>query len=76
MNWTTMAIGLAMIAFGIVTAVLREVRPQVFWKLEPMKKFWGPRAGYWIHVLGYSIVPIVAGLMVVFSGARGFSIFG
>ena len=75
MNWTTIAIGLAMMAFGIVTAILRQTHPQKFRKLEPMKAFWGPRAGYWIHVFGYSVVPFVAGVITALSGARGFALF-
>ena len=75
MNWTTMALGLAMIAFGVVTAVLRQTRPQVFRKLEPMKRAWGPRAGLGVHIVGYTIVPIVAGAIFVYNGVHGFSVF-
>ena len=75
MNVTTLCFGLAMIAYGATTIVLRVVRPRLFWKLEPMKKFWGPRLGLWIHVVGYSLLPIVAGLLFTIRGIQGASIF-
>jgi hypothetical protein len=60
MNWTTIIFGTVMIAFGIATTMLGVIHPRVFWKLEPMKQRWGLRAGFCVHVLGYSIVPIAA----------------
>ena len=75
MNVTTVCGGLAMVAFGAVTTVLRIVRPQIFSKLEPMKRRWGERAGFRIHVPGYSILPIVAGIVIALSGALGESLF-
>ena len=75
MNWMTIALGLAMIAFGIVSSILRMTHPHLFRKLEPMKQRWGEQAGFWLHVFGYSIVPIVGGVMFVISGMRGGAIF-
>ena len=75
MNITTVGLGLAMIAYGVTTIVLRATRPHFFRKLEPMKQFWGARTGLAIHVVGYSVAPIVAGLIFVITGARGGSVF-
>ena len=75
MNWTATLLGLAMIGFGIATAILRKTSPKFFWKLEPMKKRWGPRAGFWVHVFGYTIVPIVAGAIMVYNSVHGLSVF-
>jgi hypothetical protein len=75
MNIMTVGLGLAMVAYGVTTIVLRATRPHLFRKLEPMKQFWGARTGLVIHVVGYSVVPIVAGLIFTISGARGGSIF-
>ena len=75
MDWTSIAIGAAATLFGAYTAYARRVTPGAFRKLEPMKKLWGEKAGYWIHVFGYTVLPIIFGLVTIFSGAMGFSLF-
>jgi hypothetical protein len=75
MNWLTIALGVLMIAFGIATSIVRRTRPQLFAKLEPMKQRWGERAGFWLHVLGYSVVPIISGLSFAIAGAYGVAVF-
>jgi hypothetical protein len=75
MNWTTIGLGLAMVAFGLTTSILRVTSPHLFAKLEPMKERWGPRAGLWIHVLGYSVVPVVGGALIALGGVAGMSFF-
>jgi hypothetical protein len=75
MNWLTIALGVLLIAFGIATSILRMTRPQLFAKLEAMKQRWGERAGFWLHVVGYSVVPIISGLSFALAGMYGISIF-
>ena len=70
----TVALGLALIGYGIYTIWLRSSKPEQFGKLGPMKKFWGARAGVVIHVLGYSVIPILYGLSLLVRGFQGKSI--
>jgi len=71
MNLTTSAIGLAMICYGLYSAYARVVRPGSCWKLQPMIQIWGPRWGYWIHVGGYTVLPLVLGVYCAYFGLRG-----
>jgi hypothetical protein len=75
MNPLTVGVGAAAIAYGLFTLVARVKRPEMFRKLEPMKQRWGPRAGLAIHVVGYTIIPIVFGVITVVSGLAGKSLF-
>jgi dolichol kinase len=75
MNWTTIGIGMAAMAYGVATIVLRQTRPHLFRKLQPMKQFWGEKAGFWIHVVGYSVFPILIGVFLVSTGIRGGGLF-
>ena len=57
-----------MVVYGIATLVVRKFAPHRFWKLEPMKKRWGERAGVTIHVLGYTVLPLVVGAVFLIRG--------
>ena len=61
-------LGALMMVYGIVTLILRNVAPERFWKLERMKKKWGEKAGMRIHVIGYTVLPLVAGLVLIIRG--------
>jgi len=75
MNTLTVCIGVAMVAYGLLTTLLRILRPGVFSKLGPMKDRWGDRAGFWMHVFGYSVVPIVVGAVIAIRGWGGAALF-
>ena len=71
MDPINVAIGVAAILYGFFTLVARQLRPTMFGKLGPMKEMWGPRTGVAIHVIGYTVMPIVFGaflLWLEFSG--------
>ncbi|HEU0264724.1 MAG TPA: hypothetical protein VFR01_03255 [Geobacterales bacterium] len=68
MDFMSIGIGVAGVLYGIYAAVARVRTPEKFWKLEPMKKFWGERAGLAIHFLGYTVVPIVIGVLFILRG--------
>jgi hypothetical protein len=74
-NIVTCLIGIMGIGYGIYTFIMRKKSPGSFWKLEPMKKFWGEKLGYGIHVVGYTVVPILVGLIVLIKGLMGVSLF-
>lgn len=60
-----------MIAFGVATLILRQVKPAAFHKLEPMRQRFGNIPGTTIHVIAYSLVPIGAGIVFIIRGLAG-----
>jgi uncharacterized membrane protein len=75
MNFVTVLIGLVLIIYGVFTFIQRKKNPKSFAKLEAMKRFWGERNGYYVHVFGYTVLPVVVGLVILILGLIGGSIF-
>ena len=75
MNTTTMIVGAAVFAFGLYTTILRQTRPQKLSKLQALKDLFGEKTGNTIHLLAYSVLPLVAGAIFLFAGSRGISLF-
>ncbi len=71
MDPIAIGIGMAAISFGICTAFVRKKSPRSFGKLEPMKQKFGERTGTAIHVFGYTVVPIVFGVVYIIKGLFG-----
>ena len=76
MDTITVALGALAAAYGTITLVARAVNPKVFSKLDAMKKAWGESAGSILHIVSYSVVPIVVGITLIVLGANGISIVG
>ncbi len=60
--------GVVFLAMGVVTLVGRIVapdHPRLFAKLGPMRERWGYRGGTALHVVSYTVVPLVAGGLMV-----------
>jgi hypothetical protein len=74
MNYTTLAIGLLALLFGICTLFIRMKHPQTFSKLNAMKEKYGEKAGTLIHTISYTILPIIAGIIFIIIGFMGESI--
>lgn len=74
-NVATVLIGVAMVAFGLATLVVRQVKPAAFRKLGPMRERFGYGLGTTIHVVFYSLVPIGAGIVFIIRGVAGQSVF-
>jgi len=75
MNPISLGIGAASVAFGVYTLILRARRPDKFAKLEAMQKAWGRTLGTIIHVVAYSVVPLLFGVYAILAGLRGHSIY-
>jgi hypothetical protein len=75
MNLAGVLIGVAMVAFGLATLVLRQVKPAAFRKLQPMRERFGYVLGTIIHVVFYSLVPIGAGIVFIIRGIAGESFY-
>ena len=70
-------IGLFAVTFGIFTLVQRKRNPGSFHKIDAMKKAYGEKAGYAIHVVSYSLIPILFGIAILVSSlVFGVSILG
>lgn len=76
MNTTTIIIGTAVFLFGLYTTVLRTLRPQKLGKLAALQELFGDKTGNLVHLLIYSVLPLVAGAIFLFAGTRGVSLFG
>jgi len=68
-------IGSAATSFGLSTLLLHLTRPQLFSKLAAMKERWGNAAGLTLHIIAYSLLPLLFGLLSLWAGVRGVSLF-
>lgn len=75
MNPVTLGIGCLALGYGIFTAVWRVIHPEKFKKLEAMKRQWGEKGGMAVHVIGYTLLPVVIGIGLIYGGYRGVSLF-
>ena len=63
-------IGVLAIAYGIYSYVRRKTAPEDIDKLQEMIERNGEKMGHSIHLFGYTIMPIVAGLMLLYAHYR------
>ncbi|NMQ18249.1 hypothetical protein E4P82_02980 [Candidatus Competibacter phosphatis] len=71
MNWTSIAIGAAAIGFGLFAAYARHFAPHLVSKLGHMQQQYGNTAGYVVHFVAYSLIPIVIGATALYMGFHG-----
>ncbi len=58
-------LGVLALGYGLYTVYVRATAPEKYGKLAGMKKQWGDRAGTIVHVVGYTVVPILVGLVLI-----------
>ena len=75
MNPFTVLLGFALVCYGLYTAWARRAKPEQFRKLDAMKRFWGEKNGQLVHIVGYTVVPILSGSVVILIGLSGTSLF-
>ena len=62
-------LGTFLVLMGFFTLSARLFKFEtLFWKLEPMQKYWGDRTGSIVHALAYIVLPILCGLIFIASG--------
>jgi hypothetical protein len=76
MDLVTMGMGVAVCLYGIYTMTMRTRSPEKFGKLKAMKDKYGDSNGLAIHIMAYTVVPIVVGIILSFAGFNGLSLFG
>lgn len=64
-------VGVLAIIFGLYSFVQRKVAPEKIEKLQQSIERNGEKMGHSIHLFGYTILPIIAGLMLLFAHFRG-----
>ena len=64
-------IGVLAIAYGIYSYVRRKSAPETIDKLQEMIERNGEKMGHSIHLFGYTIMPIIAGLLLLYAHFRG-----
>ena len=64
-------IGLLAIVYGLYSFIQRKTAPEKIEKLQSMIERNGEKMGNAIHLFGYTILPIVAGLLLLFAESRG-----
>ncbi len=71
MNWPSLLLGFVVLGYGVYTGWARQARPHQFRKLEAMKEMWGDCGGYVLHVVGYTVAPILFGIWLILKGYLG-----
>ncbi len=70
---TNLVIGALALLFGVVTLVGRFAAPnsKMFSKLGPMKERFGDTAGAAIHVIAYTVIPLLVGSVLLATSLMG-----
>ena len=63
-------VGVLAIVYGLYSYVQRKTAPENIEKLQTMIERNGEKMGHSIHLFGYTILPIVAGLMLLYAHYR------
>ena len=64
-------IGALAIVYGLYSFIQRKVAPEKIEKLQTMIERNGEKMGHSIHLFGYTILPIVAGLLLLYAYFQG-----
>jgi len=75
MNVATVVFGAAMVAFGLATLAIGQLKPTAFRKLGEMRERFGHALGTAIHIFAYSLIPIGGGVNFIIQGLAGQPVF-
>jgi len=67
-------LGILAIIYGIYTFYSRTTKPEKLIKLKAMKQLFGDKKGNIVHLIGYSFLPILLGIMMALKGLFGIMI--
>ncbi len=74
MQYTTLALGSAILLFAFYTAIMSIKSPQELIKLKYMRSKMGMKAGTTVHTIAYVVVPFIFSLFVLKAGVDGVTI--
>ena len=60
-------LGVAALGYGLYTAYVRATSPEKLAKLSAMKQQWGDSTGLIGHVVAYTIIPLLVGVILIVS---------
>ena len=63
-------LGILCIGYGIYTTIIRLKAPEKLGKYEAMKSRFGENTGKLLHIVFYSGLPIIAGIVMIFNGVN------
>lgn len=63
-------LGVLAIAYGVYSYIRRKTAPDSIDKLQTMIERNGEKMGHSIHLFGYTILPIVAGILILLAHFR------
>ena len=63
-------LGVLAIVYGVYSYIQRKTAPEKIAKLQEMIERNGEKMGHSIHLFGYTIIPIVAGLLILYADFR------
>ncbi len=66
-----LVLGVLAIAYGIYSYVQRKTAPENIEKLQTMIERNGEKMAHTIHLVGYTIMPIIAGILLFIGHFRG-----
>jgi len=59
-------ISLVSLIYGGYNLYMRLEEGEKFKKLAGLKRFWGPKLGNFIHLFGFTILPMIMGALFLF----------
>jgi len=65
-KWLIIVGGILCIAYGIYMAIIRVKSPEKLGKYETMKNKFGDVTGKIIHIVSYTVLPILFGIAMIF----------
>ncbi len=63
-------IGVLAIAYGVYSYIQRKTAPEKIKRLQVMIERNGEKMGHSIHLFGYTILPIAAGILILLAAFR------
>ena len=71
MEYFNLILGVLAIIYGVYSYVQRMTAPEKIEKLQTMIERNGESMAHRIHLIGYTIMPIIAGLLLLHAHFRG-----
>ncbi len=68
MDWVTLGSGFVLCLYGLYTMVMRTKRPETLFRLKAMKGRYGDVNGTAMHIVAFTVLPVILGIMMSFAG--------
>ena len=68
MDWVTLGSGLALCCYGLYTMVMRTKHPEKVFRLKALKGRYGDINGTAVHIVAFTVLPVILGTIMSFRG--------